>query len=147
MIPGTMLAFVPLLLGLFAAQPTAVGTTVTRLIVQDEIILRIPIQPRPFAGQQVEWKEHKGPKCLPIATIRRAFLSGPQQIDFLVSDHRRIRAELDEDCPALDFYGGFYLQLQDDRLCARRDAIRSRMGGSCTIDRFKNLEPKFQRDR
>ena len=145
MIPGTILAFVPLLLGIFAAQPTVVGTTVTRLVVQDEIILRVPIQPRPFGGQ-VEWEERKGPKCVPIASIRRAFLSGPQQIDFVLGDHRRLRAELDEDCPALDFYGGFYLQLQDDRLCAHRDAIRSRMGGSCTIDRFKTLEPRFHGD-
>jgi hypothetical protein len=146
MIPGTMLAFVPLLLGLFAAQPTAVGTTITRLVVQDEIILRIPIQPRAFAGH-IEWKERKGPKCVPIASIRRAFLSDPQQIDFVVGDHRLMRAELDEDCPALDFYGGFYLQLQDDQLCAHRDAIRSRMGGSCTIDRFKKIEPRFRQDR
>lgn len=146
MIPGTIFAFVPLLLGMFAAQPTVVGTTVTRLVVQDEIILRVPIQPRPLAGQ-IEWKEHKGPKCVPISSIRRAFLSGPQQIDFVLGDHHRLRAELDEDCPALDFYGGFYLQLQDDRLCADRDAIRSRMGGSCTIDRFKKLEPRFHPDR
>jgi len=146
MISGTMLAFVPLLLGLFAAQPTVVGTTITRLVVQDEIILRVPIQPRAFAGQ-IEWKERKGPKCVPIASIRRAFLSGPQQIDFVVGDHRWMRAELDEDCPALDFYGGFYLQLQDDRLCAHRDAIRSRMGGSCTIDRFKKIEPRFHPNR
>lgn len=145
MIPGAILAFVPLLLGMFAAQPGVVGAAVTRLVVQDEIILRVPIQPRPFAGQ-VEWKERKGPKCVPIGSVKRAFLSGPRQIDFLVGDHKRIRAELDEDCPALDFYGGFYLQLQDDRLCAHRDAIRSRMGGSCTIERFRKLEPKFHRD-
>jgi len=146
MIPGTIITFLPLLLGLFAAQPGAVGSTVTRLAIQDAVILRVPIQPRPFVGQ-IEWKEHKGPKCIPIAAVQRAFLSGAQQIDFILASRRRMRAVLDEDCPALDFYGGFYLQLQDDRLCARRDAIRSRMGGSCTIERFKTLEPKFRPDR
>ena len=147
MISGTAFSFLPLLLGLFTAQPGVMGTTITRLVIQDEVIVRVPIQPRPYVGQQIEWKEHKGPKCLPVVDIRRAFLSGPQQIDFVIADHRRVRAQLDEDCPALDFYGGFYLQLADDRLCARRDAIRSRMGGSCTIERFKKLVPIVHGDR
>lgn len=144
MIPGTILVFVPMLIGLFAAQPAVVGQSVTRLVVQDEVILRIPVQPHPLIPQ-FDWEEHKGPKCIPTAAIQRALLSGPEQVDFVIANNRRIRAELDEDCPALDFYQGFYLQPQDDRLCARRDAIHSRMGGSCTINRFKQLVPKFRR--
>ena len=73
--------------------------------------------------------------------IRRAMLSGPEQVDFVLANRSRIRAKFDQDCPALDFYGGFYLQPEDDMLCARRDAIHSRMGGSCTIDSFKQLGP------
>jgi hypothetical protein len=142
MIPGAILSFVPLLLGIFAAQPGIVGQTVTRLVVQDEIILRIPIAPRPLMPQ-IEWEEHKGPKCIAVAELRRALMSGPQQVDFILADRSRVRAQLDEDCPALDFYGGFYLQLQDDRLCRGRDAIHSRMGGSCTIEHFKQLVPKI----
>jgi hypothetical protein len=134
----------PLLFGLFGAQPGEVGQSVTRLIVQDEIILRVPVQPRPLLPQ-FEWIEKKGPKCVPVADIQRALLSGPEQVDFILADRARIRAQFDEDCPALDFYGGFYLQLQDDRLCARRDAIHSRIGTSCTIERFKELVPKFRR--
>ncbi len=144
MIPGTILTFVPLLLGLFAAQPTVVQQSVTRLIVQDEIILRVPIQPRPLVPR-FDWVERKGPKCIDTGVIRGALLSNAQQVDFLTQGPRRIRAELDEDCPALDFYGGFYLQPQDQRLCAGRDAIHSRMGGSCTIQEFKQLIPKFRR--
>ena len=147
MIPGAILNFVPLLLGLFAAQPGIVGQSVTRLVVQDEVILRIPVQPRPLVPQFV-WTEHKGPKCFPTAVIKGALLSGSEQmdqVDFLVGKRRRIRAEFSEDCPALDFYRGFYLQPQDERLCAGRDAIYSRMGGSCTIDNFKLLIPKLRR--
>jgi hypothetical protein len=73
-------------------------------------------------------------------------LSGPQQVDFILVNRQHVRAELDNDCPALDFYGGFYLQLPDDRLCAGRDAIRPRMGGSCTIEKFKMLVPKLHRE-
>jgi hypothetical protein len=133
----------PLLFGLFGAQPGEVGQVVTRLIVQDEVILRVPVQPRPLLPQ-FEWVEKKGPKCVPVADIQRALLSGSEQVDFILADRGRIRAQFDEDCPALDFYGGFYLQLQDDRLCARRDAIHSRIGTSCTIERFKQLVPKFR---
>ena len=145
MTPGTFLNFVPLLLGLFAIQPATVEQGVTRLVVQQGVILRVPVVPRAVIPQ-IEWVEHKGPKCIPTAGIRRALLSGSDEVDFVLANRVRIRAELDEDCPALDFYGNFYLQPEDDqRLCARRDAIHSRMGGSCTIERFKFLEPRLRR--
>lgn len=134
----------PLLLGLFGAQPGSVGQVVTRLIVQDEVILRVPVQPRPLIPD-FEWIEKKGPKCIPAAAIQRALLQGSEQVDFVLTNHVRIRAQFDEDCPALDFYGGFYLQPEDERLCAHRDAIHSRIGSSCTIERFKQLVPKFRR--
>jgi hypothetical protein len=134
----------PLLAGLITGQPAAVGEAVTRMIIQDEVILRVPVQPRPLMPQ-FDWIEKKGPKCVPIASIRRALLQGSEQVDFILANHARIRAQLDEDCPALDFYGGFYLQSEDDRLCAGRDAVHSRMGGSCMIEGFKHLIPKFRR--
>lgn len=145
MTPGTFLGLVPLLLGIFAAQPGVVEQSVTRLVIQDEVILRVPVQPRPVP-QQFEWVERKGPKCIPATAIRRALLSGREEVDFVLANRARVRAHFDEDCPALDFYAGFYLQPQDDQLlCARRDAIHSRMGGSCTIERFKQLVPRLRR--
>jgi hypothetical protein len=133
----------PLLVGLLGGQPGAVAQSVTRLIIQDEVILRVPVQPRPLMPD-IEWVEKKGPKCIPAAAIRRALLSGSEQVDFILVNHARIRAQFDEDCPALDFYGGFYLQPQDDLVCAHREAVHSRVGGSCTIERFKQLIPKFR---
>lgn len=133
----------PLLVGLLGAGPGEVGQTVSRLIVQDEVIMRVPVAPRPLLPE-IEWVEHKGPKCIQAGTIRWALLSGPSQVDFILANRARVRAQLDEDCPALDFYGGFYLQPADERLCARRDAVHSRIGGSCTIERFKQLVPKLR---
>lgn len=141
---GPFWSLVPFLLGVFSGQPAVVGESVTRIISQDEMILRVPVQPRPLMPQ-IEWIERKGPRCVHIAEIQRALLQGSEQVDFILANRSRIRAHLDEDCPALDFYGGFYLQLEDDRLCAGRDAIRSRMGGSCTIERFSELVPKINR--
>jgi hypothetical protein len=131
-----------MLLGLAAVQPGAVQQSVARLIVQNEVILRIPLMPRqPLA--RVRWMERKGPKCIPVAGIRRALLLGPERVDFILANQTRVRAEFDENCAGLDFYGDFYLQPQDDRLCAGRDAVHSRMGGSCTIGRFKQLVPRL----
>ncbi len=143
MIAGGFFSFIPILLGLLAVQPAAMQQGVTRLVIQDEVILRIPVEPRPLAPS-VQWVEHKGPKCIPVSAIRGALLSGPEQVDFIFGNRARVRAQFDEDCPALDFYTGFYLQPEGDRLCAGRDAIHSRMGGSCTIERFKLLEPKLR---
>lgn len=130
-----------MLLGLVAGQPGAVQQSVTRLVVQNEVIFRVPVQPRP-AVPRFHWVEKKGPKCIAAGAIRRAILIGPEEVDFVLASKRRVRAEFDEDCPALDFYGGFYLQPEDWRLCAGRDAVHSRIGGSCTIERFKLLFPR-----
>ena len=140
---GTIWKLWPLLLGLLGGEPGVVGQSVTRLMVQDEVILRIPIQPRPLLPE-IDWIEHKGPKCIPAGAIRRVLLSGPTQVDFILENRARVRAQFDEDCPALDFYAGVYLQTADDRLCVRRDAVQSRIGGSCTIERFKQLVPKLR---
>src|SRR5206468_2994097 len=104
---ATILSFIPLAVGLFAAQPTAMQQTVTRLVIQDEVILRVPVQPRPF-GPPIDWVEKKAPNCVPVAVVRGALLSGPNQVDFILAGGGRIRAKFDEDCPGLDFYQGFY---------------------------------------
>lgn len=135
---------IPLILGVLAWQPREAPTSVTRLVVQDEVILRVPVQPRrPEA--RVEWREKKGPKCIPASLIRRASLSGSEEVDFILSGGSRVRARFEDHCPALDFYGGFYLQFgRDQQICAKRDAVQSRMGRNCTIERFRLLIPKFK---
>jgi hypothetical protein len=143
MIGASFLGMISLLLGLAAVQPAAVQS-VTRLVVQDEVILRVPVERRPLMPA-IEWRERKGPRCIPAGAVRGALLSGPEQVDFVLANHARVRAEFDEDCPALDFYGGFYLQPRDERVGAGRDAVHSRMGGSCTIERFRSLVPRISR--
>lgn len=142
MIAGSFFNLIPMVLGLLAVQPVAMQEGVSRLVVQDEVIMRVTIEPRPM--RPFDWVERKGPKCIPLTGMRAALISGPDQIDFIFANHARVRARLDENCPALDFYGSFYLQPESDSLCAGRDAIHSRMGGSCTIERFKMLVPKLR---
>lgn len=137
----TIIAFLtlfPMLFGMAAAAPSD-EPRVRSLVVQDELIMRVPV--RPPQGR-VDWETRQGPKCINAKAIRSAFLSGSDSVDFITLRRRRIRAELSDDCPALDFYEGFYLKPEDERVCAKRDVIRSRMGGSCQIERFRWLVPK-----
>jgi hypothetical protein len=132
----------PALFGLTAESPRD-EQVVRRLVVRDEIILRIPVRPRP--NPAIEWKERKGPRCLDTNQLAGAMYSGPSSIDFVLRDRRRFRAEMDSECPAIDFYGGFYLLPDDERICAKRDFVRSRVGGSCRIERFRSLLPQLKR--
>ena len=142
MTPALLAGLVPVLLGLVAAQPGTVQT-VTRLVVQDEVVLRVPVQPRPRMSR-ITWVEQQGVKCIRTGKIRRALLSDDGEVDFVMASRLRVRAKFSRNCPALDFWGGFYLQPEDDRICARRDAVHSRIGGSCTIAAFQLLRPQIK---
>lgn len=141
----TILALFGLFPALFAliADTPAEREVVRRVVIRDEVILRIPVRPRhPFP---IEWIEKKGPKCLDAGAVAGAMLSGSSTIDFVMRDRTRFRAEMDSECPALDFYGGFYMQLDEDRICAKRETIRSRVGATCRIERFRRLVPQAKR--
>src|SRR4029079_10996922 len=103
MTPGTILGLWPMLLALFTAQTGPASQSVTRMVIEQTVIWRVPLQPRPVMAQ-IEWIEGPELKCIPINNIRRALLSGPERVDFVFARGGRIRAEFDEDCPALDYY-------------------------------------------
>ena len=95
---------------------------------------------RPVAAP-VEWKEGKGPRCVPARAILGASLLGQNSVDLILKNRSRLRAELGSRCPALDYYYGFYITPNPDgMICADRDIIRSRVGGECEIERFRTLQ-------
>ena len=126
----------PMLIGMGGAHEAA--PRVRSAFVQDELVVRVPVRPMPDLPS-FEWDERKGPKCLELKTVRGALLSGDANVDFVMEKGRRVRAKLDSTCPALDFYSGFYLTSKDGKVCVRRDEVRSRMGGGCSIERFRRL--------
>lgn len=138
---ASFLALLPALLGLAAAQPAAPAQQVRRVVIRDEIIIRVPVRVRRIAPD-LQWIERKGPKCIHADELRGAMLSGPDSVDFVLRGNRRVRASFDTRCPALDFYGGFYLNTADDKVCSGRDIIRSRVGSGCVIDKFQRLVPR-----
>jgi hypothetical protein len=143
----TLIAFFGLFPALFGitAQAPAENQVVRRVVIRDEVILRIPVRPR--LSPPIEWIEHKGPKCVSANLIAGAILSGPSSIDFVLRNRQRVRAVMDSDCPALDFYGRFYLQPDDEYICAKREMIHSRVGGSCRIEKFRTLAPQIKQVR
>ena len=113
-----------------------------QLILRQQILVRVPVRLRnpTSAAAQIEWKEGKGPKCVPARAILGASLLSQNSVDLILRNRSRVRAKLESRCPALDYYYGFYITPNADGLvCADRDIIRSRVGGQCGIERFRNL--------
>jgi len=90
----------------------------------------------------IRWVEKKADKCVPAIDLAAAAITGTDSVDLVLNGGKRLRARFGADCPALDFYSGFYVKMTNDgKVCARRDSIRSRSGGECRIESFRALVP------
>lgn len=125
------------------------GVQFAQLTIHERLIIRIPrVSPGPARGvapaqSPIRWEEKKGPACIAVTALTGAAVDREGEVDLVVGGTRRIRAKLDDDCPTLDFYRGFYLKpTADGQLCAKRDGIRSRSGAYCAITRYRLLVPK-----
>ena len=143
MSPAFLLSLVPLALGLVGSQADRGLPTVGRLVGEREMIFRVPVRPQ-IAAPRFDWVKSDSFKCVKTSAIRGAVLAGPDQLDLLLRDRQRIRASFDGNCPAIDYYGDFYLKSDDHLICARRDSVHSRMGGSCRIEKFHRLVPTLR---
>lgn len=124
-----------------AAAPVEYAQLTIRERVE-RVIVRIRTGRSPPAAAGLRYKEKKGPRCIPATGIAAAAVTKPDSVDFVLKGGERVRAKLDDDCPALDYYGGFYLRPTADRaICADRDAVHARSGGECAITRFRRLVP------
>lgn len=123
------------------------GTQWAQLSIHERIVIRIPRirrepPPPPAEPPPVRWIEKRGARCLPADGIVGALVSSPGRVDIVMDDGQRARALLETDCPALDYYLGFYIKpTTDGQVCAGRDAIRSRSGAMCPIRAFRRLVP------
>lgn len=112
-----------------------------QLTIRERVIVRVPTRLTVIQAKPVRWKESKGPKCAPMAGVAGAAVVKPDSVDLIFRNGGgRLRAELQDECPALDFYSGFYVRpTADARICAGRDSIHARSGGECQIRRFRKL--------
>ncbi len=116
-----------------------------QVTLRQQILIRVPARVRNALdtppAQPIEWKESRGPKCVPTRDIAGATFLSQSSFDLVLRDRSRVRAKLEKSCPALDYYYGFYIrQTGDGQICSDRDSIRSRMGGECEIERFRTLK-------
>ncbi|WP_426257914.1 hypothetical protein [Sphingomonas sp. DC1600-2] len=128
-----------------AAMAHSDGVALAQLTIHQRIIIRIPRVLGGPASRRSEpapprVTEKKGPKCVAMAAVEGALISGDDSVDLILIDDTRLRARFDNKCPALDFYSGLYLKATPDGMvCAGRDSIRARSGSACRIDTFKRL--------
>lgn len=118
--------------GLFQQRVTVHVPRVS--VTSTTVILRAA--PRPALKERKSWD------CVKMERIAGFTVNRFDSVDLLLKDGTQLRAKLGKDCPALGFYGGFYMKATGDKkMCAGRDFIRSRSGRSCGVDRLVTLEP------
>lgn len=135
-----------------AAVPAPPGTPapdgsfdVAQLTIRS-MTVRIQTVTAPMPPPSIELKEKKGPRCIFSAAIGGAAVMPGNAVDFILRGGGRVRAKFRSNCPPLDYYSGFYLSpTADGQICADRDAVRSRAGGECEIDKFRLLVLKHRR--
>lgn len=126
------------------------GMTLAQVRIQQHIIIRVPRamspvgNPRPLPpSPPINWTEKRADNCVKLERLAGAAVTRADSVDLLMINGRRMRAKLDAECPALDFYSGLYVKpTRDGMLCASRDIIRSRAGSECRIRAFRSLEPE-----
>lgn len=133
------IALVTVLL-LAVAAPAAERVEYAQVIIRERVIIRVPTArpPRP-----TEWRERRGPACIPADQLAGAEVTGEDSVDLRLKGGAHVRARLNGRCAVLGYYSGFYLRPgSDGQICADRDAIHARSGGRCEIDEFRLLTPK-----
>ena len=143
-LPLTLLAIAAPALGAWP-EPIGYPIELAQLTIRQRVVVRVPRMEPPRAPvlKKIEWKEKKGPECVPVADLGGAIVTARDRIDLVMRGGKRVRAEFDDDCRGLDFYRGFYLKpAADGMVCAGRDVVRARSGAKCPVKRFRKLVPK-----
>ncbi len=122
------------------ATPVILASTVFRIQLSAKEPEALP-PPAPLPP--IAWVEKRTDDCVAVESLSGAAIIRSDSVDLVLSGGRRIRAKLGNECPALDFYAGFYVKPnKDGKVCAKRDAFRSRSGGECRIRSFRTLTPE-----
>ena len=110
------------------------------LLIQERVVVRVPARAATIAPARIKWKEKRGPRCVPMASVGGAAVIERDSVDLMLKGGQRVRARFKSSCPALDYYSGFYIMPSADaQICADRDSIHTRAGGECQITRFRKL--------
>ncbi len=142
---------------LLAAAPTAapdgmpdwkaVSLTLQQQQQQERVTIQVPRVTITSSAtivirRELRLIEKKSKDCLKVQDISGfAGVNTQESVDLVLRDGSLLRAKLGRNCPALGFYNGFYVKTnKDQKICAGRDAIRTRAGRSCDIEAFRTLQ-------
>lgn len=133
-----------LLAAVGGAAPTIDGTEYAQMMIQQRVVVRIPLAPAQAAPEApLRWVEKKGPKCVRLSNLAGFVVRGPQVVDLFVRGGSRVRTRLEKQCTGVDLGYGFYVKPNaDGRICANRDTLHARSGGQCEVERFTTLVPE-----
>lgn len=121
--------------GTTALAPQQTSVHVPRVTVTTTIILR--------ETRATAMVEKKADNCVQTKRLTGFSVNRPDSVDLVLDDGSLLRAKLGADCPSLGFYSGFYLKPhRDKKLCANRDALRTRSGRVCAVLKFTKLVPQ-----
>lgn len=125
-----------------SASGSAVSATFA-VDLEQHVVVRIRTYSAFTAPKPIVWRERKGPKCIRMDQLGGAAITQPDSVDLTLRGGQFVRARLEKGCPAHDFfYSGFYLSpAPDGQICAGRDVVHARIGGDCSITKFKALVP------
>jgi hypothetical protein len=127
-----------------APEPVAVSAF-QRLITLAMLLAAMPVaaQTRPVPARPAdpgplreEWRPGKADRrmCIDAAEIAGAIVVDPRRLEIYDRAGRRFQLTFAEDCPHLGYYGGFFYKPDaDGRICASRDSLMGRAGGTCRI--------------
>lgn len=126
------------------------GIRTAQVRIQQYVVIRVP-RPDPVRRVSapaaplppITWVERDADRCVKMEQLSGAAITRSDSVDLVLAGGKRIRAKLGNECPALDFYSGFYVKpTKDGMVCAKRDIFRSRSGGECRIKAFRSLIPE-----
>ncbi len=108
----------------------------------DRSVARIHARPGQDGSGRLALDRRARTRCVGIDHVAGAVVFGDRAVELTMTDHSRWRMAFDAACPALSFYQGFYYRRAvAGHLCAGRDAVISRSGGTCPIATIVRLHP------
>jgi len=94
----------------------------------------------PQRGLNTRFEEREMDRCLPVNRISGVQTGTGNRLLLFLRDQRIVSVNLERACRARDFYSGFYVERNEDgQLCVDRDALQSRSGAKCDIERMSQL--------
>ena len=112
----------------------ALAASVAAAPAFDHGVGRVRARPGRGSGGAPEAGPAARRRCIGVDHVAGAVVFGDRAVELTMADHSRWRMAFDAACPALSFYQGFYYRRAvAGHLCAGRDAVISRSGGTCPI--------------